>query len=75
MKNYNLMKTKINIETQRMIIRDFIPEDVADLQETLGDAKTMENCETVYDFEKTKEFLNIFCIGQKGAVAAGRPPT
>lgn len=58
------------IETPRMVIRDFIPEDAADLHEILGDSETMEFCEPAYDFEKTKEFLTSFCIGRKGAVAA-----
>ena len=56
------------IETPRMIIRDFTPEDVADLHDIFGDDETMENCEPAYDFEKTKEFLTSFCIGRKGAV-------
>ena len=60
----------MNIETTRMIIRDFTPEDAADLHEIFGDDETMENCEPAYDFEKTKEFLTSFCIGRKGAVAA-----
>jgi len=63
-------KDKMNIETPRMIIRDFTPEDAADLHEIFGDDETMENCEPAYDFEKTKEFLTSFCIGRKGAVAA-----
>ena len=58
------------IETPRMIIRDFIPEDAANLQEILGDDETMKNCEPAYDFEKTEKFLTSFCIGRKGAVAA-----
>ena len=58
------------IETPRMIIRDFIPEDAADLQKILGDDETMKNCEPAYDFEKTEKFLTSFCIGRKGAVAA-----
>ena len=58
------------IETPRMIIRDFTPEDAAGLHEIFGDDETMENCEPAYDFEKTKEFLTSFCIGRKGAVAA-----
>ena len=58
------------IETPRMIVRDFIPEDAADLQEILGDDETMKYCEPAYDFEKTQEFLTSFCIGRKGAVAA-----
>ena len=58
------------IETPRMIIRDFSPEDVADLHDIFGDDETMENCEPAYGFEKTKEFLTSFCIGRKGAVAA-----
>ena len=58
------------IDPPRMIIRVFIPEDAADLQEILGDGETMKNCEPAYDFEKTKEFLTSFCIGRNGAVAA-----
>lgn len=60
----------MNIETPRMIIRDFTPEDAADLHEIFGDEETMKNCEPAYDFEKTKGFLTSFCIGRKGAVAA-----
>ena len=58
------------IETPRMIIRDFTPEDAADLHDIFGDDETMKNCEPAYDFEKTKEFLTSFCIGRNGAVAA-----
>lgn len=58
------------LETPRMIIRDFAPEDAADLQEIFGDEETMANCEPAYDFEKTQNFLTSFCIGRKGAVAA-----
>lgn len=58
------------IETQRMIIRDFVQEDAAALYEIFGDAQTMLNCEPAYDFKKTKEFLTSFCIGKQGAVAA-----
>ena len=58
------------IETPRMIIRNFKPEDAADLHGIFGDEEAMENCEPTYDFEKTKEFLTSFCIGRNGAVAA-----
>ena len=58
------------IETLRMIVRDFTPEDAADLHEIFGDDETMENCEPAYDFEKSEKFLTSFCIGQNGAVAA-----
>lgn len=58
------------IETQRMIIRNFVPEDAVDLHDIFCDDETMENCEPAYDFEKTKDFLTSFCIGRKGAVAA-----
>lgn len=60
----------MHIETPRMIIRNFVPEDAADLHEILGDKETMEYCEPAYSFEKTKEFLHSFCIGRRGAVAA-----
>ena len=52
------------IETPRMIIRDFVPKDAADLHDIFGDDETMENCEPAYDFEKTKDFLSSFCIGR-----------
>lgn len=58
------------LETSRLIVRDFIPEDACDLHDILGDDETMENCEPPYDFEKTKRFLTSFCIGRKSAVAA-----
>lgn len=58
------------IETERMIIRDFTPEDAADLHDIFGDDETMANCEPAYDFAKTQKFLSDFCIGRNGAVAA-----
>ena len=58
------------LKTTRLLVRDFTPEDAADLHEIFGDAETMKLCEPPYDFEKTKKFLEEFCIGRKGAVAA-----
>lgn len=58
------------IETPRMIIRDFIPDDAADLHDIFGDDETMASCEPAYDFEKTVKFLTSFCIERNGAVAA-----
>ena len=58
------------LETERMIIRDFTPDDAVDLHDIFGDDETMENCEPAYDFEKTQKFLTGFCIGRNGAVAA-----
>ncbi|MCD8056265.1 MAG: GNAT family N-acetyltransferase [Clostridiales bacterium] len=65
---YSIM-TK-HIETTRLIIRNFTPDDADDLYEILGDSETMKNCESAYDFRKTKEFLHSFCIGKNGAAAA-----
>ena len=58
------------IETGRMVIRDFTMNDLSDLQDILGDAETMKNCEPAYTIEKTTDFLQKFCIEKKGAVAA-----
>ncbi len=58
------------IETARLFIRDFTPDDLSDLYEIFGDAETMANCEPAYTLEKTRQFLTDFCIGRKGAVAA-----
>ena len=60
----------MEIETRRLRIRNFTEDDAADLYEILSDEETMELCEPVYTFEKTKAFLNEFCIGRNGAVAA-----
>lgn len=60
----------MNIETSRMMIRNFMPEDAAALHEILGDEETMKFCEPAYDLEKTTTFLHSFCIGRNGAVAA-----
>ena len=60
----------MNIETGRMIIRDFTMNDINDMQDILGDAETMKNCEPAYTIEKTADFLQKFCIEKKGAVAA-----
>ena len=57
------------IETERLIIRKFTSNDANDLYDILGDAETMKYCEPAYDFEKTKDFLQSFCIGRNGAVA------
>lgn len=58
------------IETNRLIIRDFTLEDAKDLYEIFADEETMKNCEPAYDMEKTNMFLKSFCIERHGAVAA-----
>lgn len=60
----------MHIETERLTVRDFVPEDAPDLWEIFGDDETMENCEPAYTMEKTKTFLRSFCIGRHGALAA-----
>ena len=57
------------LETERLIVRDFVPEDAAALQGILGDGLVMENVEPAYTPEQTAEFLHSFCIGRRGAVA------
>ena len=58
------------LETDRLILRDFAPDDICDLHEILGDAETMRYCEPAYSFEQTRKFLAEFCIGKKSALAA-----
>ena len=60
----------MRIETSRMYVRDFNPDDINDLHEIFGDSETMKNCEPAYTPEKTQRFLNEFCIGKSGALAA-----
>ena len=65
-----IMGMRATIETKRLLVREFIPDDLYALQEILGDAETMKNCEPAYDVDKTRDFLETFCIGRKGALAA-----
>lgn len=58
------------IETPRMYIRDFNSGDADDLHEILGDEETMKNLEPAYTFEKTRKFLEEFCIEKRCAFAA-----
>ena len=60
----------MNIATERMILRDFILEDIDDLHEIFGDHEVMKNCEPAYNKAKTKKLLENFCIKRKGAFAA-----
>lgn len=63
------------IETERLILRCFSEGDFADLQEILGDTQCMQYLEPPYTSEKTKDFLNRFCIAKKGALAAAQKET
>ena len=58
------------IETDQMLIRDFHMDDLLDLHDIFSDDETMQNCENAYTIEKTTDFLQKFCIGKRGAVAA-----
>ena len=60
----------MNIETGRIIIRDFTMNDIHDMQDILGDAEAMKNCEPAYTIEKTADFVQKFFIEKRGAVAA-----
>ena len=62
----------MNLETDRMILRDFNIDDLNDLHEIFGDHEVMKNCEPAYKKTKTKKFLQSFCINRKpkGAFAA-----
>ena len=60
----------MQIETARLLVRDFSMDDAEDLQEILGDQETMKNSEKAYTPEKTRKFLKEFCIENRGALAA-----
>lgn len=60
----------MRIETERLIIREFLPADAPALHRILGDEETMRDCEPAYTPEKTAAFLQDFCIGKRGALAA-----
>lgn len=60
----------MRMETNRLVIREFAPDDLSDLHDIFGDDETMQNVEPAYTLEKTRDFLHSFCIGKKGALAA-----
>ena len=60
----------MKIETKRLILREFALDDLADLHEIFSDPIVMEHTEPPYDLAKTRQFLEEFCIEEKGAVAA-----
>lgn len=56
--------------SERLIVRPFTQGDLNDLFEIIGDEETMRFLEPPYDLEKTRAFLNSFCIEKRGALAA-----
>lgn len=62
----------MRLETKRLILRQFQPEDGPDLQQILGDQQVMALCEPPYCPAKTAAFLADFCIGQGKALAVVR---
>lgn len=60
----------MQLETNRLKIRGFLPGDAQDLYEILGDEQVMEYCEPAYTLPQTEQFMQEFCIGRNGAVAA-----
>lgn len=63
-------KNDMLIETERLIIRRFLPQDIGDLFEILGDAETMKYLEPPFSIKQTEQFLDDFCIKKNGALAA-----
>lgn len=61
----------MHIETDRLIIRDFVHTDHEALWAIFGDAETMRHVQP-YTEDETKEFLKSFCIQRepRGAYAA-----
>jgi RimJ/RimL family protein N-acetyltransferase len=60
----------VDIETKRLLIRNFKIDDAGDLYDILGDEETMKYAEPAYTFENTERFLKTFCVEKAGAVAA-----
>lgn len=60
----------MKLETERLLIREFVPGDAQDLYEILGDKETMAYSEPPYTLERTRAFLADFCIEKRGALAA-----
>ncbi len=59
----------IHFETERTLVRDFVPEDFHNLHEILSDPLVMEHAEPAYNEKQTRHFLEDFCIGKQGGLA------
>jgi len=60
----------MHLESERMILRSFAEDDLAELHEIFGNKEVMTFIEPAYTLEQTQEFLTNFCIGRKAAFAA-----
>jgi RimJ/RimL family protein N-acetyltransferase len=62
----------MQLETKRLLLRDFVLNDLEDLHEIFSDDEVMANTEPPYSKEKLKGFMLDFCINRKpkGAFAA-----
>lgn len=60
----------MQIATNRLFIRPFQADDAEGLHALLGDEQTMVYLEPAYDLNRTKLFLQTFCIERGGAVGA-----
>lgn len=54
----------LNIESNRIQIREFQSTDLEDFYEIFGDAETMFYCEPAYSRKQAKQFLETFCLSQ-----------
>jgi RimJ/RimL family protein N-acetyltransferase len=52
----------MHLETERLFIREFTMDDLADLHEIFGDDEVMEHCEPAYGLAKSERFLREFCV-------------
>jgi RimJ/RimL family protein N-acetyltransferase len=50
------------LKTERLVLREFTMDDLADLHEILSDPLVMEYCEPPYDLAKSEKFLREFCV-------------
>lgn len=60
----------MQIQTPRLCLRYFRESDLSDLHAILSDPETMRYSEPPYDIDRTRDFLQTFCIRRKGALAA-----
>lgn len=58
------------IETERLILRDFVTEDIAEAARYLGDFEVMEFIEEPFDEKKTEEFIHSYGIGTNPKIYA-----
>jgi RimJ/RimL family protein N-acetyltransferase len=70
MRRWNKGELPVDLETGRMVLRDFAMTDLEDFHEIFSNPIVMAYIEPVFTLERSRDFLQSFCVDAKKAFAA-----